>query len=110
MIDEMWSTLALLKYYREEFRHKAVTPKKGGVAMEHCAWMVEEMITLLTAYSADRFEDAKRLYKANRWVGFIQGVFWKEGVFTIDQMREHVISSRATVEELSNSVPPGVEH
>ncbi len=27
--------------------------------------------------------------KANRWLGFIQGVLWSGGVYTIDEMREH---------------------
>lgn len=27
--------------------------------------------------------------KANRWLGFIQGVFWMHGTFTLNQMRDH---------------------
>ena len=27
--------------------------------------------------------------KANRWLGFIQGVLWTRGIYTIDDMREH---------------------
>jgi hypothetical protein len=34
--------------------------------------------------------------KANRWLGFMQGVFWMNGTFTLDQMREH---NRSTKEE-----------
>lgn len=28
--------------------------------------------------------------KQHRWLGFIQGVFWDMGIYTIDEMREHV--------------------
>lgn len=27
--------------------------------------------------------------KANRWLGFMQGVFWLNGTYTLDQMRDH---------------------
>jgi hypothetical protein len=27
--------------------------------------------------------------KGNRWLGFIQGVLWMEGIYTIDAMRRH---------------------
>jgi hypothetical protein len=28
--------------------------------------------------------------KAHRWIGFIQGVLWASGQYTIDELREHV--------------------
>jgi hypothetical protein len=27
--------------------------------------------------------------KLMRWLGFVQGVYWSDGTFTIDQMRDH---------------------
>jgi NAD-specific glutamate dehydrogenase len=27
--------------------------------------------------------------KFNRWLGFGQGVFWSQGTYTLDQMRDH---------------------
>lgn len=27
--------------------------------------------------------------KFNRWLGFIQGIFWLHGDFTLDQLKEH---------------------
>jgi hypothetical protein len=26
--------------------------------------------------------------KAHRWLGFVQGVLWTQGIFTIDQLRD----------------------
>jgi hypothetical protein len=42
--------------------------------------------------------------KINRWVGFVQGVLWKEGLFTIDQMREHVALAHAVETGMRQSV------
>jgi hypothetical protein len=38
---------------------------------------------------ADDFVANDKIEKANRWLGFIQGVLWIEGIFTIAQLREH---------------------
>jgi hypothetical protein len=40
------------------------------------------------AFAAGRMEpDA--ILKASRWLGFIQGVLWSFGVFTIDDLMRH---------------------
>jgi hypothetical protein len=49
----------------------------------HVRWMLGQMGSFL------RGEDEAQWEKANRWLGFIQGVLWCEGVYTIDEMREH---------------------
>ena len=36
--------------------------------------------------------------KACRWIGFVQGVLWSAGVYTIDEMREHVKLDEAALE------------
>lgn len=33
--------------------------------------------------------EATRKEKFMRWLGFVQGVLWVNGVYTIDEMREH---------------------
>ncbi len=48
--------------------------------ISHAHWMVREAITFIAA---------GRIEKAHRWLGFIQGVLWSCGHFTIDQMKEH---------------------
>jgi hypothetical protein len=44
----------------------------------HVVWMIHQIPTL-----GDEG-------KVNRWMGFIQGYFWETGLYTIDEMREHV--------------------
>lgn len=46
----------------------------------HVKWMLYEII---------RWPVNEELGKKFRWLGFIQGVLWVEGVYTIDEMREH---------------------
>jgi len=33
--------------------------------------------------------DVGRIEKAMRWIGFIQGVLWSLGDFTVDELRSH---------------------
>ena len=33
--------------------------------------------------------EAERIEKGMRWLGFIQGVLWAEGMYSIDELREH---------------------
>lgn len=46
----------------------------------HIKWMLEEINLFLV-------ED--RLDKAFRWLGFIQGAFWVDGTFSIEDMKTH---------------------
>ena len=77
----------LLTFYRAEFVRLGIKPQRGGVALQHAAWMIEE---------CNNFVNSADVGKINRWLGFVQGVLWKEGIFTIDQMRDHVIVAKAT--------------
>lgn len=62
---------------------REMTGSKGTdrqAALHHTVWMCGQVI---------EFAKAQRMDKANRWIGFIQGVLWSHGVMTIDQMRRH---------------------
>lgn len=59
-------------------------PERDSVCtLCHVKWMLTEM----KEYTPDRSSD-----KLNRWLGFVQGVFWCEDVYTIDEMRTHNMS------------------
>lgn len=83
----MMPEIALLRFYRSEFERLKVGSRKGGVALEHCAWMIEEALKMYT--------EGVDLSKINRWIGFVRGVCWKEGIYSIDDLRSHVIASKA---------------
>ena len=50
------------------------------VMLKHAAWMVEEALV---------FVKEKNFEKAFRRLGFVQGVMWSTGEFSIDEMRKH---------------------
>lgn len=60
--------------FRERF------PEKKSHAVDYAITMCEK---------TKGFIDEGRTEKAMRWLGFIQGVFWTEGVYSIDEMRAH---------------------
>lgn len=75
------------------------------VAAQHAAWMAAQAIDFIKEAQAldERLgastwpaevptlmdKSRSRREKAHRWLGFIQGVFWMSGVFTLDELKEH---------------------
>jgi len=64
--------------------------------LDHCAWMLQEMDHWLQARPEGEHgrgpyidPDQGTIEKAMRWLGFVQGIFCAQGVFTIDEMRDH---------------------
>ena|SRR5271154_322649 len=80
----------ILEFYQSEFKRINVKPQRGGVALQHAAWMVEECLI----FGNPKDFLLVDLAKVNRWIGFIQGVLWKEGIYTIDQLRQHVVNAK----------------
>ena len=77
----------LCRRYNETLAQTAVGVKKADtgvkyptpyVRLDHIRWMLNEMSNI------------EELDKLNRWLGFVQGALWCGGVYTIDEMREHV--------------------
>lgn len=48
-------------------------------SLAHIRWMINEI--------PNQIMDGK-IEKANRWLGFIQGVFWVKGIADIHQLKE----------------------
>ena len=51
--------------------------------------VIELAVPKITAQSWDLDNLEEDWVKANRWLGFIQGVLWEHHIFTIDNMRDH---------------------
>lgn len=58
--------------------------------LEHCLQMlpqIEEMATkLITCQPQEKLE---LIAKINRWLGFIQGILFQSGLYTIEDMKNH---------------------
>ena len=79
--------LAVLNTYRRLFARMGVKKKDHfhGVALEsaeaglsHCHGMLDEMV---------EFVKQDRMGKVFRWLGFIQGFLWAQGVYTLDDLK-----------------------
>ncbi|MFA6407675.1 MAG: hypothetical protein WCV80_03155 [Candidatus Paceibacterota bacterium] len=79
----------VLATYREKLE-EANIPKKKFVhngcpesdyeALAHCHAMLDEM---------DIFIQENRMDKVFRWLGFLQGCFWRIGIYRISEMKNH---------------------
>lgn len=67
----------LKKYHKILGAH--IVERGAKCKLCHIKWMLEEMLQW----------PESRLDKAFRWLGFIQGVFFCEKVYTINEMKEH---------------------
>ncbi len=59
---------------------KAINRVDGVGFLDHVCFMTIE---------AQEFVNNGRIGKANRWLGFIQGVLWAKGIYTVDKMKDH---------------------
>jgi hypothetical protein len=68
--------------------HEELARERGGSGVDvtgcpirplwHVYWMLGQMKGMV--------EDSE---KFARWLGFVQGVLWMEGLYSIDELREH---------------------
>ncbi len=78
--------LAVVKRYRVVLDNvRAATANfdsepKPLQAHAHAKWMLDKI---------EEFVAEDELGKANRWLGFVQGIFYSFGTYTINQMRDH---------------------
>jgi len=66
----------LIALYMKELTKRKVLMVEKGTDLEHISWMLAEMILI---------DDQ---LKRNRWLGFIQGILYKEKIFTIEELRK----------------------
>lgn len=66
------------------------TPRE---AMSHVVGMLDKMdefLDLVEEWGENEPQPLNGAWdKFNRWLGFVQGVFWLHGDYTLDQMRDH---------------------
>ena len=67
----------VIKKYRKLFD----TLRENDHSWEHLHWMTYQMEDML--FEEDNME------KVMRWLGFLQGVLFCKGVYTIEQLKEH---------------------
>jgi len=85
----------VIAIYRSYFRDKNIGKvdfphdiPTGGFAdhltiLEHCHGMLEQMEQMIADGTPEKME------KVFRWVGFIQGCLWSQGIFCLDELKKH---------------------
>ncbi|OGD57303.1 hypothetical protein A2V71_00510 [Candidatus Berkelbacteria bacterium RBG_13_40_8] len=63
-----------IDYPHNEF----IDPCFPDICLVHCHGMLDKMLEFL---------EQGRIDKVNRWLGFIQGVLWRSGLFTLDDLK-----------------------
>ncbi len=80
--------LAVLRSYEAEFAKwepapsdlQRCLPVGMGRGLKHALWMVHEMIRRLEA------DEEASPGQADRWIGFIQAIYWVNGLHSIEDM------------------------
>jgi hypothetical protein len=80
----------ILLFYQAELDRLKVVPNGNGAALERCATLVKVALSQLR-------EEEPRL--VDWMLGFIQGVLWKEGLFTFDQIVSHWKGSQNEIKQ-----------
>lgn len=70
-------TLKLIKSERAEY---SLHNPSHAQALGHAVHMCSQIKGLVAE---------KKIDKAHRWLGFLQGILWTQGIFSIDEMRAH---------------------
>lgn len=65
-------------YTRSEQDICLLTSRGHSPALDHVAWMLENM----PSYETDHL-------KWQRWLGFIQGVLWAKRIYNLNELRKH---------------------
>jgi len=81
---------AVLHAYQDQFASWSIERCDAGFdnnpgmgrAVKHANWMIHEILQRMEAG-----EDKPG--QLDRWLGFIQGILWCHGFFSIDAMRKH---------------------
>jgi hypothetical protein len=84
--------IQVFTFYRQELAGRGISPEQledyhstgteleADASLYHLAYMCDEAIVLV--------RDGRQ-EKAFRWLGFIQGVLFSEGIFTLDDLKNH---------------------
>jgi len=81
--------LEVIEVYRQLFLKRGIGKidyphdeilDQAEVGLEHCHGMLDQMI---------EFVHKGKIEKAFRWLGFVQGVLWTNGIYTLSQLRDH---------------------
>src|SRR3989344_4607245 len=63
-----------------DYLHDELLTTPDLLSLPHCHGMLDKM---------EEFVRDKRIEKVMRWLGFVQGVLWVQGVYTLENLKSH---------------------
>jgi len=83
--------LEVVRTYRSHFvalqiepkdypHNELLGPRKDADILGHCCGMLPKI---------EAFVHERRIEKAMRWLGFVQGCLWACGIFSLDELKNH---------------------
>ena len=84
--------ILLCAYYVETLKNRGIDPREANPKhttttsnrLAHVSWMCHQIVKML-----DEDHGGGAREKPDRDLGFVQGVLWEHGVFSISEMRLH---------------------
>lgn len=74
-------------------------PPPNNARLDHLLTMIPKMREMLDAIAQIQHgtERHLKIEKLMRWLGFMQGVLWSKGIYSIDELRAHNMPEGDTV-------------
>ena len=81
-IEEYRACFAKFGIHAESYAHDVQMnyQEHPDADLHHCHSMLDKMVEFVAEGKTE---------KAFRWLGFIQGVLWARGYYTLDQLKDH---------------------
>lgn len=95
---EVGQLMQVFATYEKRLSNASIPPQKAltnrvlnrAQRLSHCRWMCQTMAVMLgAAQQTAAGVQQSEADKANRWLGFVQGILSSENYYTIDEMRTH---------------------
>lgn len=82
--EKLLETAALYDHLLGEQNYEAIQSEDAGqhkqAQLQHCRWMCQQVPLFVVDNKID---------KANRWIGYVQGIFLSYNLFTLEEMKGH---------------------
>ena len=90
-ICQEYDELLKTEGYEIKLKEPFVCAEFANEDLCHIRWMLNEIPKMIN--------DPCKLEKSNRWIGFIQGVMWMKGYYSIEDMKGHTRSHEENQED-----------
>jgi len=77
------NNIGKIDFPHDELNDSGVSEFARLATLEHCHGMLDQMERMVAENTPGKME------KVFRWVGFIQGCLWSQGIYCLDELKQH---------------------